>query len=182
MVAICPDPCADVALVPFLEELVVSVGPLACKSRVPPAVEYLVLHEKPELVAEVEEIGVFLVVRTADSVHARLLELQQAALHRLMAVGRANNAEIVVKAYAVEHDASSVELKPPLVRMEGNRADAVSERLPFDLNRVEMGVVYVPQDGLLDLERPSPAPRKRHLVPNVHRRLVRADVARRDRD
>ena len=182
MVAVGAHPRAHVALVPRLEEIRIAVLPLAGRADVPPFVEHLVLHQKPELVAEVEEVGILGVVRTADGVHAGLLQLEEAALHRGAVVGRAQHAEIVVDAHAVQRHAASVQLEPARVGVERDRADAVAERLALQLERVEVGVVDVPEARVVDGEHARFLAGLRHFPAHVDGRPLLRDLRRGDRD
>ena len=182
VVAVGAHPCAHVALVPGLKEIRVAVLPLAGRTNMAPLVEHLVLHEEAELVAEVEEVGVLGVVRAADGVHAGFLQLEEAALHRGAIVGRAEHAEVVVDAHAVQRHAASVQLEPARVWIERDRADAVAERLALDVERVEMGIVDVPETRGVDGERARLLAGLRHFPFDVDGRPRLRDFRRGDRD
>ena len=92
-------------------------------------------------------------MRTADGVYARLLQLEEPTLHRGAVVGRAEYAEVVVEAHALQLHAASVQLEPARVGIERNRADAVAERFARDVERVKVRIVDVPKARRLHWER-----------------------------
>ena len=82
MVAVGAHPGAHVALMPNVEDVGVAVLALARASGRAPLVEHLVLHQNPQLVAQLQKPFVRRIVRGADGVHARLLEEKEPPLLR----------------------------------------------------------------------------------------------------
>src|SRR5205085_4421610 len=119
VVAVAPELRAQVLLVPVVEEEVVVVLLL----RAPPGVERLVHDDEAHAVAEFEQFGRGRVVARAYGVDAHLLEDFELALKRATVQRRAQSAEVVVVADAVQADVLAVEEKAR-VHVELNRADA----------------------------------------------------------
>ena len=103
----------------------------------------------------------------AHRVHASLLRLQEAAADGRAVGDGTKRTEILVEAETAQLHAPSVEVEA-VVRGPLDRANAVAERLAFDLKGVEMWIVDVPEAWFLHGERLFPAPAACKVVGDVN--------------
>jgi hypothetical protein len=108
VVAVAADHVAQVALAPLREVLAVAV----LYFRPAPHVEGLVHHQEAHAVGELEQLRRGRVVARADRVRAHALQDLELALERAAVDGRAERAEVVVVADALQLDARPFSTKP----------------------------------------------------------------------
>lgn len=105
---------AGLAFVPAFDPLVLPGGPL---------VEGFVHHQQAQAVAEIVQFGRHGVVRAADGIDADAFQNLQAAFQGGLREGRAQAAEIVVQAHALQFLRFSIEEEAE-VRVEAQRANS----------------------------------------------------------
>ena len=127
MVAVAQQHGVQIPLPPFIEEQVVIKGALA----LPPAIEGLVDHIQAQGVARFQQRRGRRVVRGADGVEARFLELKNAPALRVGPGARAQRAVVVVYAAAAQLYARTVH-QQPLLRIGGYGADAKAHAFRVD--------------------------------------------------
>ena len=109
VVAVPADHVAQVALAPLVEVLAVAVLELG----LPPHVERLVHHQEAHAVGGVQQLGCGRIVAGADRVRAHPLQDLELALDRASVHGRAEGAEVVVVADALQGNAAAVQQEAP---------------------------------------------------------------------
>ena len=119
MIAVAAQLRAPVLLVPVVEEQMIIVRPLAAL----PAIKRLVHHQHAHPVAQIEQFRRGRIVAGADGVAAHLLQNLNLPLQRAGVDGRAERAQVVMVANAVESDALAVQ-QETVVGGELDRADA----------------------------------------------------------
>ena len=127
VVAVPPDHVAEVALSPLGEVLAVAVLHL----RHAPHVEGLVHDEEAHAVGGLEQLRSRRVVARADGVRAHALQDLELALDRAPVDGRAQRAEVVVVAHALQRDATAVQ-EEALVGAVLDRPDAEGRLVPVE--------------------------------------------------
>ena len=145
---------APILLVPVVVKQMIIVFGLAA----PPAIERLVHHHHAHAVAQIQPFGGGRVVAGADGVAAHLLENRDLAPQGADIDGRAQGAQVVMVAHAVQRHALAVEQKA-VGRREFNRPNAerrfiAIHQFPVLLDgshhHVAVGRFKAPQAGLFD--------------------------------
>ena len=157
MAPVPPHPGRHVLGIGVGEEAGVVIGGLG---QLPHVVE-LVHHQQAQAVAQVQQLPGGRIVAGADGVHAHLLHQPQLPFRRLFVERRAQRAQIVVQAHAVQLDDLAVEEKA-LIRGEfrfpeahGNRLGLLAQGQP---QAVEHGHVRRPGKDIRQLDGQAVAP------------------------
>ena len=169
MIAVAAEFRAPVLFVPVVEQQVIIVLRLAAF----PAVERFVHHHHAQAVAQIEQFRRGRIVAGADGVAAHFLQDLNLPLQRAGVDGRAERAEVVMVANAVERHALAVQQKS-VVRRELDGADA--ERRFVAVH--QFAVLFDGGDGdiaLRFLDAPQVSDCAMTIWPSVRLGLVRGD-------